>query len=153
MPRIERHAHNLHSQCLLTRDSRLENFTELLELQTFDLYTQGNLDIVIMWDTNIDLMKRNSNTKKYEDCLHTLQLQQIIQHPTRLTDRTSTLIDHISVNRTEMYYTSGTLELGISDHSLIYTARKKYKEDSEPTTYGLAVIENMTKMNLGGKLN
>ena len=113
------------------RDGKLQNFTELLELQTLDLYTQGNTDIVIMGDMNIDLLKRNTDTTKYKDCLHTLPLQQLVKDPTRLTDRTRTLIDHINVNHTEMYYTAGSSELGISDHSLVYTVRKKYKEDNE----------------------
>ena len=33
-----------------------------------------------------------------------------------------------------MYYTSGAVELGISDHNLIYTVRNKYKEETD-TSY------------------
>ncbi len=67
-------------------DGNMQNFTEMLELQTLDLYTDGNPDSVIMGDTNIDLLKRNTNTKKYKDCLHTLQLNQLLTEPTRLTE-------------------------------------------------------------------
>ena len=102
-------------------DGKIKNFLEFLELQTLNINTEGNSDIVIMGYVNIDLAKQNHDTKLYRDALHTLHLNQIISDFTRVTETTKTRIDHICVNRTEMYYVSGTLELGLSDHSLIYT--------------------------------
>ena len=69
--------------------------------------------------------------KRYRDVLNILHLNQIMKEDTRITNTTNTLIDHINVNRTEMYYKCGSLDLGISDHNLIYTARKKFKEESD----------------------
>ena len=41
-----------------------------------------------------------------------------------LTDKTKTLIDVILASHQDRYATSGTLDLGISDHDLIFTIRK-----------------------------
>ena len=40
-----------------------------------------------------------------------------------------TLIDHFWHNRDDLYSTSGVLEVGISDHELIFCARKKLKSN------------------------
>ena len=112
----------------------IKNFLELVELQVINIHMNGNPDIVILGDANIDMAKRGGDVKKYRALLNTLHLTQIIKNYTRLTDMTQTIIDHIGVNRTEMYYSSGTIELGISDHNLIYTVRKKYKEETD-TSY------------------
>ena len=82
-----------------------------------------------MGDANIDLVDaRNANCKKYHNSLNTLHLNQIIADPTRVTVTSRTLIDHVLVNRCEMYYQSGVLDVAISDHQLVYTARKKMKK-------------------------
>ena len=46
-----------------------------------------------------------------------------------MTQTSETLMDHVLVNRQEMYATQGTLEVGLFDHYLIYTSRKKQKLD------------------------
>ena len=51
--------------------------------------------------------------------------------PTRVTDRSSTLLDHIYVSNDNLYIHWGTLNLGLSDHALIYTCRKKAKVNKE----------------------
>ena len=44
--------------------------------------------------------------------------------PTRVTDQTATLIDHILTNSPDKVSQSGVMDLGLSDHDLIYCTRK-----------------------------
>ncbi len=44
------------------------------------------------------------------------------------TNNTTTLIDHIIGNHEEMYYQWGIYDPLISDHCMVYTARKKGKD-------------------------
>ena len=58
-------------------------------------------------------------------------LTQIIKDPTRVTDTSNSIIDHILCNNFENIYQSGVLDIGLSDHSIIYCTRKL----SQPTYY------------------
>ncbi len=85
-------------------------------------------DILILGDINVDLSaKNNSNTKKYLSVLKSLGLTQLVNDFTSVTNTSATIIDHILTNREELYHEGFTLDLGISDHSLICTHRKKQK--------------------------
>jgi hypothetical protein len=48
----------------------------------------------------------------------------MIDHPTRITDSTSSLLDVALVTNPENISQSRVLHVGISDHSLIYACRK-----------------------------
>ena len=54
----------------------------------------------------------------------THSLEQIITRPTRVTDQAATLIDHILTNSPDIITQSGIIDLGLSDHDLIYCTRK-----------------------------
>ena len=51
-------------------------------------------------------------------------MEQIIRRSTRITDQTATLIDHILTNSPDKVSQSGVIDLGLSDHDLIYCTRK-----------------------------
>ena len=51
-------------------------------------------------------------------------LSQLINEPTRVTDFSSTLIDHIFTNTPDKVVCSGASHISISNHSLIYAYRK-----------------------------
>ena len=44
--------------------------------------------------------------------------------PTRVTDQSATLIDHILTKSPDKVSQSGVIDLGFSDHDLIYCTRK-----------------------------
>ena len=50
----------------------------------------------------------------------THSLEQIITRPSRVTDQTATLIGHILTNSPDKVIQSGVIDLGLSDHDLIY---------------------------------
>ena len=54
----------------------------------------------------------------------THSVEQIITRPTRVTDQTMTLIDHILTNSPDKVSQSGLIELGLSGKRLIYCTRK-----------------------------
>ena len=74
-----------------------------------------NLDIVIMGDFNYDSFKQN-DLNKINHLSHSFQLIQIINEATRVTDVSSTLIDHIYVSKTLKPLLSGVLKSSPSDH-------------------------------------
>lgn len=86
-----------------------------------------NKELVIAGDLNCNLLQPegNSYTSKLLDIMNTFQLQQHIRTPTRTTPLSQTLLDviftYISDNKT---IEAGVIELGISDHNLVYLCRK-----------------------------
>ena len=54
-------------------------------------------------------------------------LEQIIKHATRTTCSSSTLIDHILTNSSEKISQSGVIDMGISEHQLIYLTQKLHR--------------------------
>ena len=51
-------------------------------------------------------------------------MKQLISIPTRVTSKTSTLIDHVLSNSSQNVNQCGVFELGISDNNLVYSTRK-----------------------------
>ena len=74
---------------------------------------------------NIDWLKPSSNKTKLNAFLKSLNLLQLIEHPTHITETTLTLIDHIYCNNTVQYNHASRVEPGLSDHVLVFTNRKK----------------------------
>jgi hypothetical protein len=58
------------------------------------------------------------------DIAELYNLSQLINEPTRTTDSSSTLIDHIFTNTPDKVVCSGVSHVSISDHTLIYAFRK-----------------------------
>ena len=51
-------------------------------------------------------------------------LKQLIESPTRITCSSSSIIDHILANLPNKVIQRGILNVGLSDHQLIYCTRK-----------------------------
>ena len=103
-------------------------FLTLLESKLIVIYSMGLAHVVILGDVNIDVKNEKSPLcKKYDSYVQSLGLTQLIRSPTRVTLGQSTIIDHILTNNDHMYHTGNCIDLGISDHHLIFTNRKKAK--------------------------
>ena len=63
-------------------------------------------------------------TKGYLDFCFSYSLEQLISIPTRVTNKTATLIDHVLTHSSQKVSQCGVIELGISDHNLVYWTRK-----------------------------
>ena len=106
----------------------IENITE-----DFSKLHTENYDLFILGDMNINISKNRTNCinttvcplfNKYKEFLSTFGLKQLISSPTRVTCNTSSLIDHVLTNAEEKITQSGVLDIGISDHQLIFCTRK-----------------------------
>ena len=81
--------------------------------------------MIVLGDFNICLL--NKEKRIYDTNMSVLNMfgsEQIIDEQTRLSQRTSSLIDHILCNNKEKIVQSGTISLGLSDHNLILYTRK-----------------------------
>ena len=89
---------------------------------------------IIMGDLNINQLQKNTASYRYlhNAFINPLQLTQLVSKPTRITDKSETLIDLILVTAPENVKVSNVTDIpGISDHCFIYMAyainRKKHK--------------------------
>ena len=105
----------------------LVNALELIENKINDINGDRLADIVILGDWNVDLKSNAQNTKQYKEFIKENRLSQLINSPTRISKDSATLIDHILVNRPEMYFQHGTYDPGLSDHHMVITSRKRAK--------------------------
>ena len=83
-----------------------------------------NKGIILLGDFNIDLLpdRNHPNVKSWTDVVSNFELEQIITQPTRITETTSTLIDHIYVNTNVNIKNSDVIQWSISDHFPVYAA-------------------------------
>ena len=85
-------------------------------------------------------------TKKYIELIRTFGLSQIIEEPTRITDKTSTLLDHILVNTPSKVTQSGVLNNCLSDHNFVYMTRKQQTiKTGKHNTINIRSMKNYTK--------
>ena len=61
---------------------------------------------------------------KYKELCKTFSLKEIIQEPTCITSTTSSHLDHILTNAGWKTSQTGVIDVGLSDHQLIYCTRK-----------------------------
>ncbi len=82
--------------------------------------------LLVLEDLNCDWNKTplDSHTQKLKNICVLYQLSQIIDEPTRVTKSSATQIDLILANNPESISNHGVIEIGISDHSLIYVVKK-----------------------------
>ena len=83
---------------------------------------------MILGDINVNFFEQNCSLfKNYKSILDLFNFKQLIKNSTRITDTSSTLIDHIICNNESKICQSGTVCVGLSDHHLIYCTRKVLK--------------------------
>ena len=116
------------------------NFMELI-VKSFSLLNLKDNEIYLLGDLNINLLQNGNyilNRKgmavcqgtvytlinKYQEFCQIFSLNQLITCPTRVTCNTSSLIDHVLTNSSEMVFQSGIIDCGMSDHQLIFCTRK-----------------------------
>ena len=68
--------------------------------------------------------------KRYQNSLNMFNFKQLINVPTRVTQTSSTLIDHLISNSGDIVSQSGVLQLDLNDHFLIRFTRKIVNQES-----------------------
>ena len=94
----------------------------------------NNADLVLLGDINIDLLENNSASKCLNKFLKSNCLEQVINKPTRITDTSSTLIDHIYINNPSLYHHRGVIDPNLSDHCMTFITRKYQSPSKEKQT-------------------
>jgi len=89
-------------------------------------------EIIMMGDFNINLLSKDNYTLKCNNICAFFNLSQLIDSPTRTTEVSKTLIDHVYVSKSTPICKSGAFSLTHSDHYCIYTVRKS-KASSFPS--------------------
>ena len=97
---------------------------------------------------NIDLMQINGNQnfRKYVNNILTTSTKCAIDFPTRITDHSKTLLDHIYVNDPKHSYTSGVLLCDLSDHMATFVSISTKK--SRVISKDQFLIRDMKNFNL-----
>ena len=80
------------------------------------------LEFILMGDFNIDL--NTSTNNKWIHLIQLFDLSQLVTEPTRVTETTATIIDHIYVSNPENISNCFVSRLSISDHFPICFSRK-----------------------------
>ena len=77
-----------------------------------------NKYIILMGDFNVNLINyyKDTGTSEFLEQLFNHKFTPQIMLPTRITEKTATLIDNISVNGQTQKYNSGNITTSISDH-------------------------------------
>jgi hypothetical protein len=101
--------------------SKIAAFTEKLD-ELLGQFNQNKYQVFILGDMNIDFIKFNDNqqTERHLNMLYANNFLPIITKPTRITDYTKTLIDHIYTNAPIDQILSGIGLMDISDHLPIF---------------------------------
>ena len=131
--------------------------------EKLDTLTKQNSEIYMLGDMNIDFLKYNSDkfTSDYLDMLLSSGILPIITKATRLTDHSSTLIDHIYTNSPQKVLTSGICLADISDHLPIFCTiatklpnmqQQKYYRDFS-TFCKNAFLNDLEKINFSDLIN
>ena len=97
----------------------------------------SKVDCFIMGDTNHDLGDiENSIVDQFKDEMFGESFYSLINHPTRITTTSSTIIDHIWTNITNKNFLSGILVDKISDHLPIFQLTElEYFKDPVPSPH------------------
>ena len=105
------------SQRMMANQQWLETIESLLT----DIITTWDGLLILMGDTNIDLMKVSDSVTKSYDILQSCNLQQHITKPTIITQSSKTLIDHVISNKPHCVSYSDVLPCpSVSDHDASY---------------------------------
>ena len=103
----------------------LREFNAQLDDIIRKLNTRNNQNF-IFGDMNIDFLKTSihTQTEEYLDMLYSNNLLPIITKPTRITDHTATLVDHIYTNVPLSQILPGIATVDISDHLPVFCVSK-----------------------------
>ena len=95
-----------------------QNFNTILDNSLTKLDRHKNKQILITGDFNIDLIQYDTDERSREliDITSNHGFSQVISRPTRITDHSSSLIDHIYTNKISKVISSCVVTLDVTDH-------------------------------------
>ena len=106
-----------------------DNFVQMID----NIHTvKPHADILVLGDLHFDLLKPHSS---FDSTITLLGLTQLLKSPTRITQTSATLIDHIYTNNPDVATEVSVPDLSISDHCPISCSRSIKLPKFEPKTH------------------
>ena len=111
----------------------LSNSFQQIDLNKKEIYLLGDFNINLFQNGKFLLKENQSNQvkdptssliSKYKKFCQSFFLTEIIKEPTRTTCNTASLLDHILTNCAEKVSQKGVVDVGLSNHQLIFCTRK-----------------------------
>ena len=98
--------------------SNTSNFNNIIESTLNQLGRHKTKQILIAGDFNIDLIKyeTDDHSRDLIDITSNHGFTQVISRPTRITNHSATLIDHIYTNKVNKVISSSVVTLDVTDH-------------------------------------
>ena len=121
---------------IIYRPPSQSDFLEIINTHFSKLDTNNNeiykSNINLYLDNSYIFQKYNSlqsqsipsDIKKYYEFCTIFDLKQLIEVPTRVTCSSSAIIDHILASFPDRVSQQGVIDVGLSDHQIIYCTRK-----------------------------
>ena len=108
-----------------------------------------NKELFILGDVNCNLFPEASAYKSsyLTNIFDIYGISQLNTAPTRVTPAPKTLIDLCNTNSPEKVTNSGVIQLGISDHSLVFMTRKVLRDRNCPRTVEIRQFKHFQKSN------
>ena len=119
---------------------------EIYILGDFNINMYHNNRYIVRDDNTISSKFLSHDIKNYHQFCTMHGLKQLIQSPTRVTCSTSTLIDHILTSAPSRVSQKGVINVGVSDHQLIFCTRKisKIKTGGDHKYLNFCSMKNYT---------
>ena len=95
----------------------IDTFSDKL-LEIIEQVNRTRKTLCLMGDFNIDLLKYNNHAKtnNFIDNLIANGMIPLVTKPTRITDHSATLIDHVYTNKIDKHIETGIIITDVSDH-------------------------------------
>ena len=111
--------------------SNLYNAMTSIDLDKCDLLLLGDINVNILPHSKGSIKKDKQQLLNFS---RTLDLSQLIKEPTRVTEKSRTLIDLVLVNNEHRTVDSGVIPVSLSHHYLIYSVLKASVTKAPPRT-------------------
>ena len=137
--------------CIYRPPSNDASFFDKLEsvLESAHCSCKSDTEFLVLGDLNCDYMHgKNSNLhSKLDFLMNTYSFTQVIDTPTRVTDRSKSVIDVVFTTHSELIIEHGCIHTSISDHYLIYVIRRLQspKDKCTPNTVSCRSFKGFDK--------
>ena len=113
---------------ILYRPPEQSKFLDNLSTSISQTCSFNEQEVYISGDLNINLINSQKHTpngiKRYKEFCSLYGIEQLLTLPTRITKNSSSLLDHVLTNSADRISQFGIVNVGLSDHQLIYCTRK-----------------------------
>ena len=113
---------------ILYRPPDQSKFLDNLSTSISQTCTFNEQEVYILGDLNINLINSQKHTpngiKRYKEFCSLHGIEQLLPLPTRITKNSSSLLDNVLINSADRISQFGIVNVGLSDHQLIYCTRK-----------------------------